>query len=573
MNKTTHRLQLAALACVVGSIAQPLAGCGDEATPLDPAADSVVEVQPDSTETVSVDAADSAADTAVPTDTAPPEVEVAPLHVLFVGNSYTEYNGLPSVVAALIERTQQGSEVQTSSVLVGGAGLFDHWEKTGAQQLVEAGDYDVVVIQGQSIEPFQNGFGFSFYADKFQALAAAAGKRVIWYGTWARREGNEYYSWTGAPKPPAEMARRLDGLYNLPGGVTARVGAAFQIALTEIPEIELYASDDSHPSPAGSLLASCVIAHAITGEPIVLPEPVPLGIDRDIAESLCALAPRVRCYFERTLCDGECVFTANNPDYCGGCGQPCAPGVPCGSVAPGECGCREGLIACGDYCTYTELDAAHCGGCGNACDLGEACVESTCACRSVEAFLTRMRELTAANPACNSDGMPSLAACDEALHTVCAGIACFGTSIGMLWIPPATNPYAQFDNTCLAAETQVTDYDALTAIEPGCNGGDPSPDNACDVAIQRLCTTTGATSGFGPVVQAGDQLTVSCVADATSVMVPWTNLLADGCEKDKRASPSCRSVVIRECRGRAFATGFGPIHYAVADDAVIVCVP
>ena len=78
------------------------------------------------------------------------------------------------------------------------------------------------------------------------------------------------------------------------GGVVARVGAAWQLALTEMPTVVLHQDDGSHPTGAGTLLTACVMLQTLTGLTPRVPTPPPLNVPADTANALCALAARVR---------------------------------------------------------------------------------------------------------------------------------------------------------------------------------------------------------------------------------------------------------------------------------------
>ena len=115
----------------------------------------------------------------------------APLRVLFVGNSYTYVNDLPSVIHALGAATP-GAAVEVESVTAGSARLQDHWSAGTAPARIASGGLDVVVLQGQSLETYGIGVeeGFYPYARQFADAARNAGSRVVWYATWARRAGD-----------------------------------------------------------------------------------------------------------------------------------------------------------------------------------------------------------------------------------------------------------------------------------------------------------------------------------------------------------------------------------------------
>src|SRR5215216_2269984 len=71
-----------------------------------------------------------------------------PLHVLFIGNSYTFVNNLPRLVAALA--ANEARPLQTESVTEGGATLKLHWQKGDALRAIRQGHWDYVVLQEHS---------------------------------------------------------------------------------------------------------------------------------------------------------------------------------------------------------------------------------------------------------------------------------------------------------------------------------------------------------------------------------------------------------------------------------------
>jgi hypothetical protein len=134
---------------------------------------------------------------------------------------------------------------------------------------IMAGGWDAVVLQGQSVEPVLAYADFRTYAVRFGMLASTYGARAVYYATWPRRVGDDVYtqSWSGGT--PEVLGMRLHTAYTqvaaLAGGSVAPVGNAWMAALRGRPSIELYASDGSHPSPAGTWLAGCVMYRALVG--------------------------------------------------------------------------------------------------------------------------------------------------------------------------------------------------------------------------------------------------------------------------------------------------------------------
>lgn len=214
--------------------------------------------------------------------------------MLFVGNSYTSVNDLPAAVRALGAATPGGG-VEVESITKGGARLSDHWATPVTRARIAEGAFDAVVLQGQSVEPVLEFESFDAFARLFSDAMKEADVAGVWFATWARREGDPIYAALGLGDP-VSMARTLDQRYRMvaddDGDVVARVGAAWELARLELPEVALHVADGSHPTGAGTLLAACVMLQALTGRTPHLPEPPPLGVDQATAEALCALAPR-----------------------------------------------------------------------------------------------------------------------------------------------------------------------------------------------------------------------------------------------------------------------------------------
>lgn len=196
-------------------------------------------------------------------DTAPDGVAPS-LAVLFVGNSYTYFSDLPAEIAAM---TPADVRVVPTSIALGGAALRDHWAGE-ARAAIEGGGHDVVVLQGQSVEPLTNPDDFAQHADLLAGAAQAAGARVVFYGTWARRAGDPFYADERSGGSPAAMQDGLTAGYagaadRNHAGLTA-VGEGFRIVLAEHAEIELFDPDGSHPSTAGTYLAAAALVEGIT---------------------------------------------------------------------------------------------------------------------------------------------------------------------------------------------------------------------------------------------------------------------------------------------------------------------
>jgi len=235
------------------------------------------------------------------------ETPPAPLKVLFVGNSYTSVNDLPSMVAGLAEAAG-GRKIDVDRHLVGGCTLEKHVKDQKAIDKIRAEKWDVVVLQEQSLHPVIDRQSMHEYARLLDAEVKKQGAKTIFYLTWARQhipdmqegadpaKSPEYakamYGFSGASKTTdletwcqqqkAGLNGGLNGAYldiakELGAGV-APVGIAWKAALSADPPFVLHSQDKSHPNPTGTYLAACVFyATLLDASPVGLPGKIQHG--------------------------------------------------------------------------------------------------------------------------------------------------------------------------------------------------------------------------------------------------------------------------------------------------------
>ncbi len=214
--------------------------------------------------------------------TAPPAQEKDTMNVLFIGNSYTYVNDLPGTLAKLAAAGPGKLRIQTDKQLEGGQSLMGHWNKGKAVEKIRKGGWDFVVLQDQSLTPAQRPHLTREYAPKFDAEIRKAGAKTMFYMTWARKKDPPMID--KLSRTYTEVAREL-------GAGVAPVGLAWKAAIEKQPELNLYAADGSHPSPAGTYLAACVFYATLTGEdPTKLPPDVVKAVPAETARFLQQVA-------------------------------------------------------------------------------------------------------------------------------------------------------------------------------------------------------------------------------------------------------------------------------------------
>ncbi len=182
-----------------------------------------------------------------------------PESILFIGNSYTYFNNVPEMVAALMAEGA-GCHVQTRMIAPGGAELRKQWADDHTRAALTERKWDYVILQDQST------LGRDYYldgnarvvGDELFAPAAAlwskaargAGAQPVFYLTWSRK---------ATPEDQAALNHAYFSAARQAGAPVAPAGIAWQMVRRERPDLELYWQDGSHPSPAGSYLAACAI--------------------------------------------------------------------------------------------------------------------------------------------------------------------------------------------------------------------------------------------------------------------------------------------------------------------------
>ena len=194
--------------------------------------------------------------------------------VLFIGNSFTLRNDLPSLWAGLAENGEKGTHIDSQVVAAGGASLRQHLNKGAATALLNENVWDFVVLQEQSTLPIKNPKRTHENIRDFHALIDRTGARTILYMTWARLHAPETQAVLSSTYDEVEAERRLR--HQQKGaelGVTVvPAGLAWQRVLSTEPAPALHDADNSHPTLAGSYLAACTFQWTLFGAPVGEPE-------------------------------------------------------------------------------------------------------------------------------------------------------------------------------------------------------------------------------------------------------------------------------------------------------------
>ncbi len=171
------------------------------------------------------------------------------MKVLFIGNSHTYYNDMPHIFAELCRG--KNMDVDVTMLAHGGKGWDFHLEEPEVRFNISYGGYDAVVLQ-HTAHPMGDLSVMDLSGRQLIRLAKEAGAIPILYMTWTTKADGE-----AAQESMSAAYRKLQ---QETGCELAPVGERWWAYHKEHPDVELYAADGQHASPAGSRLAACVIA-------------------------------------------------------------------------------------------------------------------------------------------------------------------------------------------------------------------------------------------------------------------------------------------------------------------------
>ena len=190
--------------------------------------------------------------------------------VLFIGNSFTHTFDIDQLFDKVA--TGAGASVLVERITIGSHNISqfaDPADEGGA--MVEAAltansDYDIIVLQEQSVRPITN---FDLFQDGMAKLQKRINEtqdhcQIYLYSTWGYPRRAEEDK-TTVPEMEMVLRTAYADTAKLLGVKTSPVGAAFTSVYNEHPEINLYSGDQVHPSYAGAYLSACVHVGQLLG--------------------------------------------------------------------------------------------------------------------------------------------------------------------------------------------------------------------------------------------------------------------------------------------------------------------
>ncbi len=184
-----------------------------------------------------------------------------PTRVLFLGNSHTAANNLPSMVQSMFPAGTLRADHRS------GAFLNDIAKNPEIIKTIKEGKYSFVVLQGAMLSSSHQYRYSQEGAVKLATIANASGAKVLLFAEWSRKGIQE--------------SGYILGIY---GGIAKKTNAAlvpictsFDNALAVNNSLNLWSADGNHASIQGSYLASLTLYRALGGKTMPTWAPSQIG--------------------------------------------------------------------------------------------------------------------------------------------------------------------------------------------------------------------------------------------------------------------------------------------------------
>jgi len=191
------------------------------------------------------------------------------LNILFVGNSYTYVNDLPNLLTSLSQSNDK--KITTTSFTTGGARFMTHWQNENLKQVIKKGDYDIMILQGQSQEVafppnqfYNEVYPYAKSLDSLYKVYNPKG-RVIYFMTWGYRYGDkqncQFYSpFCSYETMSKELCKNYSTMASDFQSELSPIGSAWLYLYNQdTASFDLHSQDYSHPNTKGSYFAACVL--------------------------------------------------------------------------------------------------------------------------------------------------------------------------------------------------------------------------------------------------------------------------------------------------------------------------
>ena len=207
-----------------------------------------------------------------------------PRRILFVGNSFTYYNGgLENHVKQLAESANPPRRITADRATKGGATLKILRGMDWVHEKIRVGGYDVVILQEDIPELTEHNVApFFEQARLFDQEIRALGAKSVLFMAWPY----ERLNWVTLDQI-AQAHRSMEKELGVP---VAPVGLAFERSLKQRPALAMLGRDKEHETIHGTYLAANVIYATVFGQSPKGLLYLPAGVSAEDADFLQGVA-------------------------------------------------------------------------------------------------------------------------------------------------------------------------------------------------------------------------------------------------------------------------------------------
>lgn len=182
--------------------------------------------------------------------------EPKPIRVLFIGNSYTAFNGgLYKILPAMAE--QHGHKIVCDFTVRGGKSLEWHHNEGDALAKIREGKWDYVILQDYSLQAINKPEAMFEYIRKLDGEIDKVGAKTMLYMTWARQN---------QPEKQQVITEAYETIGKEVGAIVVPAGRVWEAWIKSHPDKPLHRSDKSHPNANGTWLVACTFYSVLFNE-------------------------------------------------------------------------------------------------------------------------------------------------------------------------------------------------------------------------------------------------------------------------------------------------------------------
>ena len=193
------------------------------------------------------------------------------LSILFIGNSFTHMNDMPSIFSKIA--VSKGKAIHVEKNTQAGASFRVHTTRMDMFDKINSRKWDYIVLQGYSRElshpkeyidtatiPYINQI-----IDTIRNNNACT--NLYFYNTWGYKKGfaerEDINTYEKMQDSIINGYKYISDFYNIP---IVPVGMVWRKVINTHPELNLYVEDEAHPNRLGSYLSACTFYAAVFDE-------------------------------------------------------------------------------------------------------------------------------------------------------------------------------------------------------------------------------------------------------------------------------------------------------------------